>query len=186
MKGVKSDDLVAIIDFLYYGEANVLQENLDAFLALAEELRLKGLTGGGAEAENESGHEITQDRSVPVKKEKRPKFTAPLSNFEDQSSKSSYDTTVALRDDKIHVELQDLDEQIKSMITKSEKSLPGKGNISSCNACGKQAPYSQLPQHIEANHIDGVSHACDICGKVSRTREGLRKHKAKEHRGITT
>ena len=31
--------------FLYIGEANVLQENLDSFLALAEELRLKGLTG---------------------------------------------------------------------------------------------------------------------------------------------
>ena len=49
MRGLKSEDLVAIMDFLYCGEANVLQENLDPFLALAEELRLKGLTGGGAE-----------------------------------------------------------------------------------------------------------------------------------------
>jgi len=28
MRGVKSDDLVAILDFLYYGEANVYQENI--------------------------------------------------------------------------------------------------------------------------------------------------------------
>ena len=45
MRGLKAENLVAIIDFLYYGEANVNQESLDVFLGLAEELRLKGLTG---------------------------------------------------------------------------------------------------------------------------------------------
>merc|ERR1712129_594572 len=43
MRGVKSEDLLAMIDFLYFGEANVYQENLDSFLAVAEELQLKGL-----------------------------------------------------------------------------------------------------------------------------------------------
>ena len=32
-----------MVDFLYHGEANVHQENLDSFLALADELQLKGL-----------------------------------------------------------------------------------------------------------------------------------------------
>merc|ERR1712105_528677 len=45
MKGTKFDDLIAIVDFLYRGEANVFQENLESFLAIAEELQLKGLTG---------------------------------------------------------------------------------------------------------------------------------------------
>ena len=44
MKGIKFEDLKDMVDFLYFGEANVCQENLDAFLALAAELRLKGLT----------------------------------------------------------------------------------------------------------------------------------------------
>ena len=43
MKGFKFDDLSAIVDFLYFGEANVYQENLDNFLTHAEELQLKGL-----------------------------------------------------------------------------------------------------------------------------------------------
>ena len=51
MRGLKSEDLLAIIDFLYLGEASVFQENLDSFLALAEELRLKGLTGSGNSGE---------------------------------------------------------------------------------------------------------------------------------------
>ena len=33
------------MDFLYFGEANVYQEDLDSFLAIAEEIQLKGLTG---------------------------------------------------------------------------------------------------------------------------------------------
>ena len=41
MRGLKSNDLVAIVDFPYGGEANVFQEDLDSFLAIAEELQLK-------------------------------------------------------------------------------------------------------------------------------------------------
>merc|ERR1711934_1255837 len=44
LKGFQSKDLLAILDFLYFGEANVCQKNLDSFLAIAEELKLKGLT----------------------------------------------------------------------------------------------------------------------------------------------
>ena len=36
MRGVKSADLRAIVDFLYQGEANVFQDDLDSFLAIAE------------------------------------------------------------------------------------------------------------------------------------------------------
>ena len=49
MRGVKSEDLVAIVDFLYHGEANIYQESIPSFLAIAEELDLKGLTEKGTE-----------------------------------------------------------------------------------------------------------------------------------------
>ena len=45
LRGFKSEDFVSILDFLYFGEANVYQENLDSFLAIADELKLKELTG---------------------------------------------------------------------------------------------------------------------------------------------
>ena len=50
LKGAKFEDLLAIVDFLYFGEANVFHENLDAFLSTAEELKLKGLTGQSGES----------------------------------------------------------------------------------------------------------------------------------------
>ena len=45
MRGVKSEVMLAILDFLYFGEANLFQENLDSFLVIAEELHLQGLIG---------------------------------------------------------------------------------------------------------------------------------------------
>ena len=52
MRGLKTFDLNLIVDFLYHGEVSVHQDKLNEFLALAEELQLKGLSGdapGGSE-----------------------------------------------------------------------------------------------------------------------------------------
>ena len=43
MTGFNAEDLLAVVDFLYYGTANVCQENLEHFLNIAEKLQLKGL-----------------------------------------------------------------------------------------------------------------------------------------------
>ena len=45
LRGFQSKDFASILDFLYFGEANVYQDDLDSFLAIAEEIKLKGLTG---------------------------------------------------------------------------------------------------------------------------------------------
>ena len=45
LRGFQSKDFASILDFLYFGEAKVYQEDLDSFLAIAEEIQLKGLTG---------------------------------------------------------------------------------------------------------------------------------------------
>ena len=49
MRGIKSSTLTAIVDFVYLGEANVFQGELESFLTLAEELQLKGLDGSSEE-----------------------------------------------------------------------------------------------------------------------------------------
>ena len=44
LKGVRYPDLVALIDFIYYGSVNIAQDDLNSFLAVAEDLQIKGLT----------------------------------------------------------------------------------------------------------------------------------------------
>jgi len=44
LKGVKFKELLGILDFMYNGEVNVAQEELKQFLAVAADLKVKGLT----------------------------------------------------------------------------------------------------------------------------------------------
>merc|ERR1711936_320650 len=54
LKGVKYVDLVAVLNFMYHGEVNIAQEELNSFLAVAEDLKVKGLTQNGSEKPNRS------------------------------------------------------------------------------------------------------------------------------------
>jgi len=44
LKGVKYKDILSVLNFMYMGEVNVAQEELNSFLSVAEDLRVKGLT----------------------------------------------------------------------------------------------------------------------------------------------
>ena len=62
MRGLKGPDLVSIMDFLYFGETNIVQENLESFLELAEELKLKGLTKGNENMADEKFYDKTASK----------------------------------------------------------------------------------------------------------------------------
>jgi len=200
MRGLKSEDLITLIDFLYYGEANVYQENLDSFLAVTEELQLKGLINNKPTEEETSAPIIpkTKRRLLPKVEIKtlykqdeaneptfKPTNSVGWSNTEsDQSSEDPKEGTVAVTDFTVAADLQDLDEQIKSVMEVSENILGGVyGNRKAiiCKACGKEGVYSNIKKHIESIHLGGLTHTCNICGKTSRSRSGLYHHKAREH-----
>ena len=44
LKGVSFRDMEAVITFMYHGEVNVAQDDLNSFLQVAEDLRIKGIT----------------------------------------------------------------------------------------------------------------------------------------------
>ena len=67
LKGIKFKDLEAVLSFMYLGQVNLAQEDLDSFLALAEELEMKGLTPGGKFSNADSNRKAmfdTQNNSM--------------------------------------------------------------------------------------------------------------------------
>ena len=198
LRGFQSQDLLAILDFLYFGEANVFQESLDSFLAIAEELKLKGLTGQtSTELMNEQEN---QPNPKPTNKTKEPfvKPTAYNNSVNDELHENiwtleripSYVST-ALAPNQYDGDLQALDEKVKSMMEKSQNMIqvgkqangtPKRDFAFICKVCRKEGQFTLIKDHIEFNHLGGIFIPCDHCDKVLGSRNGLSRHKSKFHR----
>ena len=170
MRGLKSEDLVAIVDFLYFGEANVYQENLDSFLAIAEEFQLKGLRGNGDRQvekeifyDQETKHRTTKPamRNL-MKAQKGSEITQ--GNYETESSKD-----LALVS-QFSGNMEELEEKVSSMMQKSENFVTnGSQKADICKVCGKEGKGDVIKNHIEANHLEGVVIPCNHCEKTFRS-----------------
>ena len=164
MKGVKAENLVAMVDFFYHGEANVFQENLDSFLNLAEELQLKSLRGNQSEKEspeilpqptkNKNPSELA--KVAPKQHSQDLRIMDMDALFETGFVQPITETAVALTD---HTNIESLDQQVKSMMIFSDNLDPrGKRGTRAriCKVCGKEGSWNQIMNHIEANHITGI------------------------------
>jgi len=208
MRGMKSEDLEAMVDFLYYGETKVYQENLDSFLAVSEELQLKGLIGSGAEKEakdilnhfsldkDEREIEETYEHSAQLTstfpKDVNPNesFTPDIFTYNDEHDTSSpLEDNIVAANNTLAPDLQDLDDQINSMIKVN-------GKVKTCTVCGKTArSSSEIRGHIEVHHTSvavvlrdldvqiksmmegkGKNISCTVCGKTAPQINQIRDH----------
>ena len=188
MKGLKEKDLGTILDFIYNGEANVYQEDLNGFLSLAAELQLKGLDVSKQEAEqpiqypqNRNANKLTipkQEANVypnsPVKKVNEKLF--PDSSM----ANSDFNYIYPVDDDNIRSPSKtgEFKDKIESMIERAT----GEDYKFKCNVCGKTTTAKQIMDYHVETHIEGLSYPCKICGKCFRSRNSKIVHVSKQHR----
>ena len=175
LRGVRSIDLIAILDFLYCGETNVFQEDLASFLSIAEELQLKGVMRGAEEEED-------KQTGISSRKKEKPRHTdeaqipkrevsafPPNTKTEDFGNEISNDKVVLTSD--LSFDFQKLDEQINTMMRKSPRKSEVEGALYVfyvCTICGKEGKSQHVKMHIEANHLEGISIPCNLCEKTLR------------------
>ena len=184
MRGLKAKYLEAVLDFIYHGEANIHQQDLDGFFAIAEELQLKGLTG----YQNEENVE-----SSLVSKVQKPEIKVTEKQQEDQQ-----ETQVNIDQNDLLTELKSIVPVVDKTITMTEnapnkeldfkvssimKRINDGENARECIVCGKSVKGGPLhmKRHIET-HFEGVSYPCNQCEKISRSSNGLRQHTQKLHK----
>ena len=182
LRGLKSQDMVAMIDFLYFGEANVYQESLDSFLALAEEMELKGLTG--QKAADLFNDDITS--SEPLQKENEVKEKSQRAG-QRQSSNVKFDksNTAVVVADHFEGDLKALDVKVKSMMEKGNNMVhAGKTKTSTyiCKVCGKEGHPTNIKDHIERDHLEGITVPCTFCDKIFHSRNSMYVHKSIHHK----
>ena len=188
MRGIKSEDMIALIDFLYRGEANVHQENLDSFLAIAEELELRGFLGQNNDQNSYPTFGTVETVAGPCISKPNPPETG------DEKPKKSIvkeqRSTPEIKNDQIVAlthfgsgDLQELDEKVKSMMGESPNLISnGKQRAKTCKICGKEGHGGNIRKHIELSHLDGISLPCNICERTLRSRNLLRNHVCKNEK----
>ena len=200
MRGLKTEDLKTVLDFVYHGQTEVPYEQLDKFLVLSDELQLNGLirnkTNDNVPTHTEPLSEEIEAEDIPenvetpfeenqliqkhikAKKAKKNKYEPAINMVKEEevSGPEPVENSFTGEESSSIVlsatNIENLDDQINAMMVKNED---GKGW--SCSLCGKTVrDKGNLATHIEANHIEGATHTCDMCGKISRSRNALRKH----------
>ena len=108
-QGVELGNLQFILDFMYNGEANVAEEELNSFLAVAEELKFKGLTQNQSKGKQESSS------TAPL-----PKPAAPSCLPDEQPSTRRPPPTTVLQPKRHSVPLADYEPAQEFVSVKSE------------------------------------------------------------------
>ena len=187
-KGFQSKDFVSILDFLYFGEANVQQEDLESFLSIAEETKLKGLTGKITSGLFE---ELEKSTSQPTLKELSKTLTVCQQNLKPKKNALCTKSTAFTIPNHSPTDLQVLDQEVKSMMEKGQKVIPNGKNPNGmpkqqrsyiCKVCGKEGLSCEIKSHIEANHLEGLSIPCNFSNMTFSARRGLTRHKHKFHK----
>ena len=179
--GISTEDLMNIMDYIYNGEVQIYQENLDRFLKVAQRLKLEGLIGGKDEDETDNldtvkdefveskddvsyisnVNELTRPE-IMVAKKKRETF-AVTTNAEDKTA---------------------INEQIYQYLEECSD-----GSFK-CTFCGKTSNGNSkkstqkynIISHIETHIEGGISYSCPLCNKTFRSKNALACHKYSSHK----
>jgi len=122
LKGIHLKEMKAVLNFMYHGEVNVAQDSLNNFLAVAEELAVKGLTTDSKPA----GTDTPAKKAVVSQKQKRslPPGSSSSTPQAAKKPKPSQSNTPS-EDIEIEPHLEDVD--IKSIKAEPEPSGSGSG-----------------------------------------------------------
>ena len=188
LKGFQSRDFSSILDFLYFGQVKVFQEDFDSFLCIAEEIQLKGLTGQSSGALIEEQEKTERSEPVHNSNHLSQKSTSHHTEKEARENVPKQTSSAVAIPSQSSADLQALDEKVKSMMEKGQKMIPvGKHPNGTpkqavsfiCKVCGKEGHITSIRDHIEYNHLQGICIPCGLCDKTFSSRATLRKHKSR-------
>ena len=166
LSGVSSFNLGHIMDYIYHGEVNLFQDQLDSFLESAQKLEVEGLLGGHEDNEtkdestidinNDNFHQdqaedkqiVNMDKTITARRQqpRPPRHVTDISTTKfDVSSITS-----------------------EEIVKKKEELIEKRDGILMCLACEYTCTHKgQMKRHVET-HLEGLSYSCTLCNKEFR------------------
>ena len=195
LSGINSTELQLVLDYIYSGEVQVPQPNLDRFLTIAQILQLDGLQKDKhifdeqipIDAVNflppppsSASLEFKPDKVVepPNLVPKQPKIKTETGNFTPAPTPAEFQYPTVQKSIKVSEKF----ETIEQLDKKIEECYERKAyNHFLCLICGHISKVSShVKQHIET-HFEGLSFPCEYCERVLNTRHNLRSHTRRHH-----
>ena len=161
LDGIKFHELNNVLDYIYNGEVNVYQEDLERFLQIAQKLQLQGLL---------STEEHEQEEKIEVIDKPTIFEAGIIESVNKHLTGQTKEKKIVTMNSKDFQTIEELDVYIEQQIVKTD-------GVYKCNICNRTSNrISNIKEHIEL-HIDGLSFECSFCGKTMSSRHCLRNHK---------
>ena len=163
LDGINKEELINVVDYIYHGEVQIHQEDLDRFLGIAKKFHLQGLLQ-------------TKEYNFHVKDE-----LLAGNIYENEEIESKHVLSSIYDDNQKNpppVLLSDQFNSIEELNARIDENIIQTKGMKFCNLCTYQSRHlSHIREHVEI-HFQ-LSFSCKICGKPSKTRNSLRQHQMK-------
>ena len=185
--GVNSNELNNILEYIYNGEIQIYQDNLDNFLLIAQRFQLEGLMQSEEDKEMKMDHK-GENVDIQEKSQSTMFHIHEESGYYQETPQEAYEVTLpnksCMRNKERNIStifsnfenIEELDQKIEAMMQKQGP------RTWYCSTCGKTIDGGRMNarEHGES-HIDGLSFSCNFCDKTFRSRSSLRVHTGKYH-----
>ena len=178
LNGVDCKVLSHILDYIYEGEVQLYQEDLDSFLNVAQKFKIKGLEVK-EEKECSIQDNVKEHNDIVENLENTQSSFMPIieflpTNTEMNNKDRMVDRTISI----VAQQGTNVYEEAKHAV---DLLVIRVGDIWVCQTCDKSAKTrSEIRKHAEV-HVEGLSFPCQICGATFRSRTLLKNHKARKH-----
>ena len=157
------------MDYIYNGEVQLFQDDLDTFLQVAKKLKVDGLIGDNQTYDQEENtSQDSNDKPFALKDEDYVEevelpTTTEIQTTERKQRRPPIPYAVTTQNN-------DAKEAVDQLVIRNEDNFE-------CKSCGKTTrTSSDIRRHVEI-HIEGLSFDCQICGNTFRSRMSLNNHK---------
>ena len=181
--GVSSKNLGFILDYIYHGEVNLYQEQLDSFLESAQKLEIKGLLGDIPGSKKHVDEIMYTEPKENLKVKDEHTYYQPAEE-EGLIEVIQNEPLARRRQSKDHVIFnvgsltqEEISQKMKELYEKTENGW----RCLACDHTNTGLKSSNIRMHVET-HLEGLCYTCNMCDKQYRSKNLLNHHNYDSHK----
>ena len=166
LSGVSSGDLTMVLDYIYQGEVQIHESEMETFLKISEQFRIQGLMSKNIEQ---------RPPAQNIKKKKRSNETPAIEVKAEPPAERELEEVSDTSREMLNVsDMAEGQEKILELLEKRD-------GLYHCTVCGyEKKDKTKVTRHIE-RHVEGLAYSCELCHKTFRSKNAKYHHSKRAH-----